>query len=133
VGWPGAAAGAPPDGVPPQIVQIKRSFFRSTWSSYRFSRTLCPCGARLSESLHEAVCKIRISVCHHLEMNADRAEVSRDEQNDRWLIRIHVGEEVIRRPCHESRNADEETLRGAAVRTAADEGYTIDPLNIVFS
>jgi len=66
-------------------------------------------------------------------MTADRAEVSRDEQNDRWLIRIHVGEEVIRRPCHESRKADEEMLRSAAVRTAADEGYTIDPLNIVFS
>ncbi|MGA7411269.1 MAG: hypothetical protein WBW33_12335 [Bryobacteraceae bacterium] len=65
-------------------------------------------------------------------MNADRVEVSRDEQNNRWLIRIQVGEEVIRRLCHESRNADEDTLRGAAVKTATDEGYSIDPLNIVF-
>ena len=72
-----------------------------------------------------------ISVCHPLGMNADRVEVSRDEQNDRWLIRIQVGEEVIRRPCHESRDADEETLRNAALKTAADEGYTIDPLNVV--
>ena len=46
---------------------------------------------------------------------------------------MQVGEEAIRRPCHESRNADEGTVRSAAVRTAADEGYTIDPLNIVFS
>jgi hypothetical protein len=90
-------------------------------------------GACLSESTHETVCTARIAVCHSLEMTADRAEVSRDEQHDRWLIRIQVGEEVIRRPCHESKNADEETLRNAAVRTAADEGYTIDPLNIVFS
>ncbi len=66
-------------------------------------------------------------------MKADRVEVSRDEKNNRWLIRIQVGEEVIRRHCHESKNADQDTLRNAAVKTAMDEGYTIDPLNIVFT
>jgi hypothetical protein len=66
-------------------------------------------------------------------MKADRVEVSRDEQANRWLIRIQVGEEVIRRPCHESKDADNDTLRDAALKTAADEGYEVDPLNIVFS
>jgi hypothetical protein len=65
-------------------------------------------------------------------MKADRIEVSRDEKANRWLIRIQIGEEVIRRPCHESKNADKDTLRSAALKTAADEGYEIDPLNIVF-
>jgi hypothetical protein len=66
-------------------------------------------------------------------MKADRVEVSRDEQANRWVIRIQVGEEVIRRPCHESENADQDTLRNAAIKAAADEGYEVDPLNIVFS
>jgi hypothetical protein len=68
-----------------------------------------------------------------MNMNADRVEVARDEKDNRWLIRIQVGEEVIRRYCHESGNADELTLRDAAVKTTADEGYTIDPSNIIFS
>jgi hypothetical protein len=66
-------------------------------------------------------------------MTADRVEVSRDEQANRWLIRIQVGEEVIRRPCHEAKNADQNTLRTAAIKTAADEGYEVDPLNVVFA
>lgn len=66
-------------------------------------------------------------------MKADRVEVSRDEHGNRWLIRIQVGGEVIRRHCHEPGSANEATLRDAAVKTAADEGYTVDPLNIVFS
>jgi hypothetical protein len=66
-------------------------------------------------------------------MKADRVEVSRDEEANRWMIRIQVGEEVLRRPCHESKNADKETLRNAAIRTAADEGYEVDPLTIDFS
>jgi hypothetical protein len=37
-----------------------------------------------------------------------------------WLIRIQVGEEVIRRHCLELKNADEGTLRNTAVKTAAD-------------
>lgn len=65
-------------------------------------------------------------------MNADRVEVTRDEQANKWLIRIQVGEEIIRRHTHEPREADENTLREAALKTVADEGYDIDPLNIVF-
>jgi hypothetical protein len=66
-------------------------------------------------------------------MKAERVEISRDEPGNRWLIRIQVGEEVIRRHCHEPKDADQETLRNAAVTTAADEGYTVDPLNVVFA
>jgi hypothetical protein len=65
-------------------------------------------------------------------MHADRVEISRDEEHKNWLIRIWVGEEVIRRHCHEPADADLETLRGAAVKTVADEGYTVDPLNVIF-
>ncbi len=65
-------------------------------------------------------------------MNADRVEVSRDEQSNTWLIRIQIGDEVIRRTCHESRDAGEATLRDAALKTVEDEGYQIDPLNILF-
>jgi len=64
-------------------------------------------------------------------MKADRVEVSRDEQSNQWLIRIKVGEEVIRRPCKEGRNADEATLRRAAAKTAADEGYTVDAADVI--
>jgi hypothetical protein len=66
-------------------------------------------------------------------MKADRVEVSRDEQAKRWLIRIRIGEEVIRRPCREAMNADQTVLRNAAVKIATDEGYDVDPSNVVFS
>ena len=66
-------------------------------------------------------------------MKADRVEVSRDEQGNRWLIRVQVGEEVIRRHCNEPRDSDEATLRRAAAQTVADEGYTVEPTEIVFA
>jgi hypothetical protein len=66
-------------------------------------------------------------------MKADRVEVLRDEKSNRWVIRIQVGEEVIRRTCREPQSADQESLREVAVKTAADEGYTVDPSSIVFS
>jgi hypothetical protein len=65
-------------------------------------------------------------------MKANRVEVSRDEQSNRWLIRIQVGEEVIRRHCDEPKNADEATLRRVAVKTAADEGYVVDASDVIF-
>jgi hypothetical protein len=66
-------------------------------------------------------------------MKADRVEVSRDELGKQWLIRIKVGEEVIRRHSHESKDATQDTLRKAAVRVAAEEGYQIEPSDVVFS
>lgn len=64
-------------------------------------------------------------------MEADRVEVSRDEQKNKWLVRIQVGGEVIRRYCDDRKDADEATLREAASRTVRDEGYTVDPSHIV--
>lgn len=64
-------------------------------------------------------------------MQADRVEVSRDNQHKKWLIRIQIGDEVIRRHCDAPADADEPALREAAIKTVTDEGYTVDPSNIV--
>ncbi|HEV2224581.1 MAG TPA: hypothetical protein VGR84_16435 [Candidatus Acidoferrales bacterium] len=56
-------------------------------------------------------------------MHADRVEVSWDEEKSKWLVRIEVGEEVVRRHCDLLQNADEQSLRAAAQKTVADEGY----------
>lgn len=66
-------------------------------------------------------------------MNADRVEVSRDEKGKGWLVRIQVGEEVVRRHCDEPKDADEATLRRVAVKIAAEEGYAVDASAVVFA
>jgi hypothetical protein len=63
-------------------------------------------------------------------MRADRVEVSWDSQKSQWLIRIASGEEVLRRHLKLPSNADEQTLRAAAQKTVAEEGYEAD-LSIV--
>jgi hypothetical protein len=70
-----------------------------------------------------------IGFWHGKEMKADRVEVSRE--NNKWLIRIQVGEEVVRRHADLPADADESSLRIAAAKTTSDEGYTVDPQNIV--
>ena len=64
-------------------------------------------------------------------MKADRVEVSWDEPKKKWLIRIVVGEEVIRRYCEEDKNADQAKLRSVAAQTAVDEGYEVSPPEII--
>ena len=59
-------------------------------------------------------------------MRADQAEVSWDPQKSKWVVRISVGEEVIRRHCDLPKNADQQDLRLAAEKTLHDEGYEID-------
>jgi hypothetical protein len=59
-------------------------------------------------------------------MRADRVEVSWDSSKSSWLVRIEVGEEVIRRHCKLPQNADEQSLRQAAQKTLQDEGYEPD-------
>lgn len=59
-------------------------------------------------------------------MRADRVEVSWDTSKSSWLVRIEVGEEVIRRHCKLPQNADEQSLRQAAQKTLQDEGYDVD-------
>jgi hypothetical protein len=63
-------------------------------------------------------------------MNADRVEVSWDAEKSKWLVRIEVGAEVIRRHCAEPKVADDQTLRAAAESTAKDEGYQVAAANI---
>jgi hypothetical protein len=66
-------------------------------------------------------------------LRADRIEVSRDKQQHNWLLRIWIGDEVIRRHCNDPENADAEVLRASAIKTANDEGYEIDPSNVVLN
>jgi hypothetical protein len=59
---------------------------------------------------------------------ATKATVDWDPQKKQWQVRVHIGEEVIRRPLSKiAQNADEEALRSLAVATAKDEGYALDP------
>jgi hypothetical protein len=59
-------------------------------------------------------------------MRADRAEVSWDTEKSKWVIRISVGEEVIRRYCSLPHTASETDLRAAAQTTLRDEGYELE-------
>jgi hypothetical protein len=60
-------------------------------------------------------------------MRADLVEMSWDQSKSKWLVRIANGEEVIRRYCDLAKDADEATLRNAAIKTVGDEGYEVDP------
>jgi len=59
-------------------------------------------------------------------LRADKAQVSWDNDKSKWLVRIQIGEEVIRRYCNEPKTVGADKIRAAAVQTAHDEGYDID-------
>lgn len=63
-------------------------------------------------------------------MRADRAEVSWDTEKSKWLVRITVGEEAVRRYCSLPQNANESELRSAAQTTLKDEGYELEGVAI---
>ena len=63
-------------------------------------------------------------------MRADHAEVSWDSEKSKWVVRISVGEEVIRRYCSLPQSASETDLRSAAQTTLKDEGYEPDGVAI---
>jgi hypothetical protein len=63
-------------------------------------------------------------------MKADRVEASWDQAKKKWLIRISVGEEVIRRHYDAPQSADDQALRAAAEKTAVDEGYEVAAASI---
>jgi hypothetical protein len=63
-------------------------------------------------------------------MRADHVELSWAPDKKKWLVRIRIGEEVIRRHCSEPRDADEQKLRALAEQTVRDEGYEADPAQI---
>ena len=65
-------------------------------------------------------------------MKARNAEVSWDTQKKAWVVRIQVGEEVVRRtPKNSKRDSDDATLRSLAVESALDDGYELAPESVV--
>jgi hypothetical protein len=62
-----------------------------------------------------------------LPMRADSAEVSWNPAKNKWLLRIRMGEEVIRRHLDTPKDAQEETLKAIVQKTLQDEGYEPDP------
>jgi hypothetical protein len=62
-------------------------------------------------------------------VRADRAQVSWDPQKKKWLVRIQIGEEVLRRSPDKApaRDAGDEQLRSMAIETVRGDGYEIDP------
>jgi hypothetical protein len=61
-------------------------------------------------------------------VRASSAHVERDPKDKKLHVHIHVGAEVIKRPLPKTaEGADENALRSAAVETAKDEGYEVDP------
>ena len=63
-------------------------------------------------------------------MKADRVEASWDQEKKRWLVRISVGAEVIRRHYNAPQGADDTAVLAAAEKAAADEGYEVPAGNI---
>lgn len=60
-------------------------------------------------------------------IKADSATVAWDPEKKAWRVRIQVGEEVIKRPCKDvKRDADDNSLRTVALKTAHDEGYEVE-------
>ena len=59
-------------------------------------------------------------------MRADGAEISWDAAKSKWLVRISLGDEVMRRYCALPKDAGEPQLRSAAEQTVRDDGYELD-------
>jgi hypothetical protein len=60
-------------------------------------------------------------------MRADQVEASWDQGKNKWLLRICVGEEVIRRYCKAPKDAQELDLKSIAKQTLQEEGYDPEP------
>jgi hypothetical protein len=58
-------------------------------------------------------------------------EISWEADKSNWLVRIKSGEEVIRRHCKLPKDADEQSLRTAAQQVVHDEGYELNPAELV--
>jgi hypothetical protein len=63
-------------------------------------------------------------------MRVDEVEASWDAARKSWLLRIRIGEEVIRRHCDAARNADDGTLKSLAQKTLQDEGFDPEPAGL---
>jgi hypothetical protein len=63
-------------------------------------------------------------------MRADEVEASWDAAKNSWLLRIRMGEEVLRRHCAAARNADDGILKSLAQKTLQDEGFEPEPAEL---
>ena len=64
-------------------------------------------------------------------IRATRATVDWDSHKKQWLVRVQIGEEVIKRPLGKiAQDTNEEALRSKAIATAKDEGYEVDPSTV---
>jgi len=62
---------------------------------------------------------------------ANSAKVEWDTAKKRWEVHIEIGAEVIKRPIpQQTIDAGDEAIRRAAVTTATDEGYDLDPASV---
>jgi hypothetical protein len=67
-------------------------------------------------------------------MEVNNAAVTWDADKKRWVIRLQVGGDVIKRPgLKSSHDADDESLRSMAVKVAQDDGYQLNPSAITVS
>ena len=66
-------------------------------------------------------------------LRANSAKVHWDEHKKHWTVEIQFGGEVIKRPVpnHSEKSAAAEDLKSQAVAIGRDEGYEIDPLQVV--
>jgi len=59
------------------------------------------------------------------------ATVEWNPEKKHWQVVIQAGEEVVRRQCAKTpSDADDAELRALAIRTARDEGYTLDEAHV---
>ena len=63
-------------------------------------------------------------------MRADEVEASWDAAKNSWLLRIRMGEEVLRRHCVAARNADDGILKSLAQKALQDEGFEPEPAEL---
>lgn len=65
-------------------------------------------------------------------VKASGGEVFWEAQKKAWVVRIQIGEEVVRRTCkNRKREIGEEELRSLAVETAKEDGYELPVDKIV--
>jgi hypothetical protein len=67
-------------------------------------------------------------------LSADSAQVNWDTDKKHWLVRVKIGEEVIRRSIPKvPQSAGDEVLRSAAVEMAMADGYQVDPAKVAIA
>ncbi|HLJ47100.1 MAG TPA: hypothetical protein VKU01_13880 [Bryobacteraceae bacterium] len=63
---------------------------------------------------------------------ADSAKVTWDTDKKHWVVRVQIGEEVVKRALPKCDNdATDEVIRPLAVQTAKDDGYEVAPESVV--